>query len=117
MAKDQILKAVKKLPRLNKDKVLETIVQGNATDDLSLTSEQESEINKRLAEINNSEIELLDGQEAMSNMKKSMTFKVVLKFHLKALQEFEEALAYYHGISPTVSKDFYKESIGIYLLL
>lgn len=68
MTKDQILEAVKNLPRLDRDEVLEAIVQCNSTDDLSITPEQESALNKRLAEIKNGEVVLLDGQEVMSEL-------------------------------------------------
>lgn len=70
MTKDQILEAIKKLSRLDRDEVLEIIVKCNAVDDLFLSTEQEAELNNRITDIENGQIKLLDGDDVMIRMAK-----------------------------------------------
>lgn len=68
MTKEQIIKAVRLLPKLDRDAILEVIVECNAVENFLISPEQQKELDQRLAEIDNNEVELIEGQQVMDKL-------------------------------------------------
>lgn len=68
MTKEQIIQAVRLLPKLDRDAVLKVIVECNAVENFFISPEQQVELDQRLAEIDNNDVELIDGQQVMNKL-------------------------------------------------
>lgn len=68
MTKDQILDAVQKLSRLDRDEILDAIIKSNNVNDYLISTEQKTELNIRINDVKNNNTDLVDGKEVLDRM-------------------------------------------------
>lgn len=70
MTKTQIIEAVTKQSRLDRNEVLKVIVNSNISEDYLISSEQQAELTDRLDDLSTNKINLSEGKVVMKNLAK-----------------------------------------------
>lgn len=67
MTKEQVLDAVRKMSRDDREIIMHEILLCNESDNLQINKEQEAELNTRISEVSQQSVKLVDGNLALSN--------------------------------------------------